>query len=256
MRLIILLCLFCFAVTGCGRQDVKNSWKYTIKQYRAYLNTPAKLDLDYQPTTADYENVLVESVFAMDSQLEKLVRAMENSAKDVGPEWVSSMMNQFPWLSGLALADNFGQVISHYPEYSNANIAIAPLLEEDPKQPSYALRAYVNRGLMGNQIYVASPVYIDEELRGLVVAFFDPKALLTYAPDPGIFAIASSSGLLWSGNFDSDSSPVASADWEKIVLKDSKGYIGKSGDEFYWIARYIGNLPIVYALPVNTAAGS
>ncbi len=248
---ILLMSLFTY---GCiGRQDVKNSWKFTTKQYRTYLNKPAKLDMEYTPTTSDYENVLVESVFEIDRQIEKLVRAMENSSKDVGEEWVFNMMDEFPWLSGVALVNNLGDVVSKYPDFSPVPLDFKPLIAEDPKQSLHALRTHVNNYIFGTEIYIASPVYIDQEFRGLVVAHFNPKSLLTYSPDPGIFMVASPSGILWAGDFGGTDNPIAEAEWERILLNNSKGYMKKDNSEFYWIARYIGNLPIVYALPVDIA---
>lgn len=254
-RTLILTALILLVVSGCtSRQDVKETWKFTTRQYRTYLNTPAYLDLEDRGSAEDYELVLSDAVLGIDVQLEKLVRAMENSGKNIGPEWVMSMMQRFPWLTGMALVDNNGTMLSRYPEFFSKEFSVTPLLEEDNKQSFAALRAYVQPTPLGYEVYVASPIYINQEFRGMVVAHFDPRSLLSNAVDPGNFMIASPEGVLWAGNFDEASTPVGQAKWGEMVQNDSSGFIGSGGKEFFWLSRYLGNLPLVYALPVDVSA--
>ncbi len=63
--------LVSFALTACGSfQSVKDSWKFTKRQYRTYLNTPAELDLDDTGSCELYELALSDAVVDVDQQLQ------------------------------------------------------------------------------------------------------------------------------------------------------------------------------------------
>lgn len=254
VRRIILcgLCLCAFFLSGCSyNQTLKDSWKYTSRQYRSYLNTPASLDMDDTGSCEVYELALGESVMEVDGQLRNLIRAMENSDQSPDQNWVMGIMRRFPWLSGVALADPEGKPIARYPEYFMKEFDVTPLLTADPKQRIGSLRAYVQQTPLGPEVYLANPVYVGEELRGLIVAYFDPRALVSLSSDPGSFMLASSSGVLWAGRFSAEATAVGQEEWDKVLLNKSCGTIGGSGHEFFWTTRYLGNLPIVYAIPTD-----
>lgn len=250
--LLLSLIVFAFALSACGSfQTVKDSWKYTQKQYRSYLNTPAELDLEDTGNCELYELALSEAVIDVDEELQKLIRVMENSDHNPDQVWVMNIMSRIPWLSGVALIDNNGATVAQYPEYFAKPFDASPLVEPDPKQRLGALRAYVQMTDQGPEIYVGNPVYGGQEMRGIIVAYFDPRVLVTVSSAPGSFMIASPAGVLWPGRFGSGNI-VGSTDWEQILAKMSCGTVGSKESEFFWTTRYVGNLPLVYALPTNS----
>jgi len=250
---VIVLAFVALSVTACGQQQVvKDSWKFTKRQYTSYLNTPATLNMGDKGRSEAYELALGEAVVNIDGELQRLIRAMENSDHSPDESWVLGMMGRFPWLSGVALVDSSGALIAQYPEYFPKPFDVTPLLEHDPKQRPGDLRAYVQMSEAGPEIYIANPVYGSgtESLRGLIVSYFDPRILATMTPDPGNFILASPAGVLWPGNFGSGGI-VATQDWTDILRRRSSGIIGGNQDGFFWTTRYVGNLPIVYAIPVS-----
>lgn len=251
--LIILLVVVLSGAIGCSKsQTVKDSWKFTTRQYRTYLNTPASLDMEDKGSCAPYELALGEAVLRVDDELQKLIRTMENSDHNPNQAWAVSMLSRFPWLDGVALVEGDGKLVAQYPEHFAKQFDAQPLMEPDPKQRMGALRAYVQQSDAGPEIYVANPVFGGGEMRGLIIAYFDPRALITTSPDPGSFAMASPAGLIWPGNY-GEGSVVASQDWAALLKQKSCGIIGPKGSDFFWTTRYLGNLPLVYALP--TSAG-
>lgn len=251
--LVSLLLICVSGAIGCSKsQTMKDSWKFTTRQYRTYLNTPATLDLEDKGSCEPYELALGEAVLAVDSELQKLIRAMENSDHNPDQAWALSMMSRFPWLSGVALVEGSGKLVARYPELYAKTFDAQPLLEPDPKQRMGALRAYVQKSDAGPEIYLANPVFGGGEMRGLIVVYFDPKSLITISPDPGSFAMASPAGIVWPGAF-GEGSVVAQENWETLLKQKSCGLIGPKGSDFFWTTRYLGNLPLVYAVP--TSAG-
>jgi hypothetical protein len=252
---LMVLCLL-LAVLGCQKsQTMKDSWKFTTRQYRTYLNTPASVDLADKGSCEVYELALGEAVLAVDMELQKLIRAMENSDHNPGQQWVMSMMNRFPWLSGVALVDGTGKLVARYPEYFNKTFDITPLLAPDPKQRPGALRAYAQPDPAGAEIYLANPVFGDEEMKGLIVSYFDIRALATLSAEPGSFAMASPVGVIWPGSFGDKGGVLDSVNWDSLLKEKSCGLIGPEGSQFFWTTRYLGNLPLVYAMPATAGPG-
>ena len=255
MQRFLLLLLVLAGLSGamaCSKsQTVKDSWKFTARQYRTYLNTPASLDMEDKGGCELYELALGQAVLNVDTELQKLIRAMENSDHNPDPAWVMSMMSRFPWLSGVALVDGEGKLVAQYPEHFAKEFDAAPLMEPDPKQRLGALRAYVQKAPSGPEVYLANPVFGGAEMRGLIVAYFDPKALVTSSPEPGNFIMASPAGVIWPGSY-GEGSVVASHNWDETLKRSSCGLIGTKGSEFFWTTRYLGNLPLVYAVHTST----
>ncbi|MDL2207322.1 hypothetical protein LJC09_00545 [Desulfovibrio sp. OttesenSCG-928-F20] len=247
----LVLIAFVLASAGCeSNQIIKDSWKFTKRQYSSYLNTPASLDMDDKGSCEVYELALGEAVMNIDAELQKLVRAMENSDHNPDPSWVMYMMSRIPWLTGVALVEGDGTVVSRYPEISAKEFDATPLLEADPKQRLGALRAYVQQHSAGPEIYVANPVYGGEELRGLIVAHFDPAALATMSNDPGSFVLASPVGVIWPGRY--AGGPMVGVDWAAKLANESCGLVGDRASGFFWTTRYVGNLPLVYGMPISS----
>jgi len=250
--LVILLVCAALAATACGsNQTFKDSWKFTKRQYTSYLNTPATLDMNAKGSWEVYELALGEAVFTIDSELQRLVRAMENSDHNPDQDWVLNMIGRFPWLSGVALVDKDGNLIAQYPEHFGKPFDATPLLKPDPKQRPGDLRAYAQISPAGPEIYVANPVYGGgaEVLRGLIVSYFDPRLLATITPDPGSFMLVSPDGVLWQGQYGPDSIAIVEAqNWTDMLRKRSHGLIG---NRYFWTTRYVGNLPIIYVTSVS-----
>jgi hypothetical protein len=256
VRYILLLFLVCgcLAASACqSHQTLKDSWKFTKRQYTHYLNTPATVDLSDTGNRTDYEIALGEAVLNIDNELSRLIRAMENTDHNPSPEWALSMVQRFPWISGVALVGSDGVVNSRYPEYFAKVFDASPLLEVDPKQRPGMLRAYVQTGDSSPEIYLGNPVYFGEDLLGIIVAHFDPATLATLSPNPDSFAMLTPAGILWQGRFGGGIG-AGTDEWKNILENKSSGTVGSGDSTFFWLTRYIGNLPLVYVIPVTSAS--
>ena len=253
--LILLLVFVAFSVTACGgNQTLKDAWKFTKRQHTTYLNKPATLNKSDPGRWQAHELALGEAVFIIDNELQRLIRAMENSDHRPDQDWVLNMVGGFPWLSGVALVDRTGALIAQFPEHFGKPFDVTPLIEPDPRRRPGDLRAYAQISPAGPEIYIANPVYGSgtEVLRGLIVGHFDPRLLATMTRNPGRLIIVTPAGLLWPGEYGPDSI-VATQDWKNILRRRSQGLIGGRDDGFFWTARYLGDLPIVYAMSVTAS---
>ncbi len=239
-------------VTGCRPpQTVKNALKDTRSYYRAYLNTPATLDLDNKGGCEEYEVALGAAVSEFDFQLRELERVLQNSDRNPDPAWVGKITKRFPWLAGVALADNTGEARAKVPVDYPKPFEVTALTKVDTKQHLKDLRAFVQEDPLGPEIYIGNPVYSGSDFKGVVVVHFDPRTLIARTTDPGKFMIASPQGVLWPGLYEPASTPVAAVKWGEVVKDSSYGTISNANGTFYWVARYVGNLPLIYAIKVK-----
>lgn len=251
-RSIFLLILVSLSLVGCRTpQTVKDAWKGTRSYYYEYMNTPAQLNMDDKGNILDYQTELGAAIGDFDLQLQELEKALENSDRRPDTEWVTAMTTRFPWLSGIALTDEEGIPRAQVPLTFPKSFEIGNLLEVDPKQQLKDLRGFVQMHPLGPEIYIGNPVYVGADFRGVIIMHFDPRVLLARTGDPARVVIAGPDGILWPGMFEVDSLPLANVNWAEKVKKEYAGTVSNETGTFYWISRYVGNLPLIYAVRVK-----
>lgn len=252
-RFIPLLLILCsVALVGCrSSQNIKDAWKGTRSYYYEYLNTPASLNMDDKGNILDYQAEMGSAIADFDMRILELERVLQNSDRNPDAAWVTSLTARFPWLSAVALTDEEGYPRALVPPTFAKGFEIGTLLEVDPKQQIKDLRAFVQEDPQGPEIYVGNPVYIGADFKGVITVHFDPRALLARAGDPGKIIIAAPCGIVWPGLYDAQATPVAKVDWGEEVRKNSSGIVRNELGAFYWVCRYLGNLPLIYAVRVE-----
>lgn len=253
---LTLVCLL--ALTAC-KQDAKNYWKDTKHLYREYVNTPATLDTDEEFLNTSVELKLAQLLQGMDEQIVLLHRILESKNSTVDVQWIESTMQRLPWLSGIAELSLDGTVLSQYPEISLKPLHFEPLANKEKVKNFRALRGYIEQTPMGAELYLASPIIDGEHVTGFIAAHFDVRALLAYCPKAEELAVIAASDVLWHGGYDYANTPLASVHWESALRNEVQGEVSDNTGSFYWIARYIGDVPFVYAsttdsYPLNAQA--
>lgn len=113
---------------------------------------------------------------------------------------------------------------------------------------SRALRGDVQNTPLGPEIMLAAPLYDGVDFLGIVVAYFDMRALMQYSGNPENLVILSPHALLWPGKYDFAATPLAGVNWAETVAKSSSGTCTNATGTFYYMVRYLGNLPLVFAV--------
>lgn len=234
---------------GCG-QTSHEVWKDTKRYYREYLNPPATVDFEKQGFSTPEEQRLAQGFIGIDMQLRSLERGLDNAHRP-DKEWVERFLKQYPWVAGAAAVNSTGEVMARMPAFDMKNINYTPLLEPDSKQRMRDLRSAVVETPLGPEIVVASPLYAAMDFKGLFAVHFDIRALLPYSSDPENIVIASPKGVLWPGRFDIGATPLAKVNWDAVLKDSTFGTLSNSHGEFFWVSRYVGNLPLVFAVPVE-----
>lgn len=250
--LLLLIIAVSFLAAGCrASQSMKDAWKGTRSYYYEYLNTPAGLNMDDKGDVENYQAVLGSAIADYDLQLQELERVLHNSDRNPDAAWVTAITTRFPWLSGVVLTDEFGTPQAKVPPNFPKPFAAESLLEHDPKQRVKDLRAVVLNDPLGPEIYLGNPVYVGGEFRGVIITHFDPRVLLARTGDPAKVMIAAPGGIIWPGIYDAAATPMAKTDWEKLLREEHSGILKNDLGSFYWISRYLGNLPLVYAIRIQ-----
>jgi len=250
----VALCALLVLLTGC-KQSVNNTWRETKGYYNTYLNTPAELKFAEVDAETAEENLAVMYT-PIGEELEKFVRVID--AKDVFPDlaWVDATTKRFPWLSGVAVVNLEGKVLMQRPAVSMKPLNVAPLLDENKKYGFRKLRGYVDETPLGNEAYVAMPFFVDNEMKGLVVAHFDVRSLVELSPKPEELVILAGEKVLWSGKYQFESTPFAQINWQQMLGEESYGVVTESGNSYTWLVRYLGDIPIVFGTATSQETAS
>lgn len=241
------ICLLC---ASCSTyQPVKNVWKSTKGLWNTYVSTPASVDYEDKSSYSPQSAALANSVKGIDEELMRLERAMQNADKPPTQAWLDNLFASFPWLNGFAGIKYDGTILGQQPADSMKDLDFNPLLYEDKKQGSRALRADIQPSPLGPEIMLATPLYDGVDFLGIVVAYFDMRSLMHFSSNPQDMVILSPGALLWPGKYDFAATPLAGVDWAKAVAESHAGVCSNSNGSFSYLVRYLGNLPLVFAIP-------
>lgn len=232
-------------------QPTKNVWKGTKGLWNTYVSPPASVDYEDKGDLAPEAIALSRAIMGIDVELGKLERVMQNADRPPTQEWLSGLFASFPWLNGFAGVRYDGTILGQEPADSLKQLDFIPLLYEDKKQSSRALRADVQPGPLGPEVMLATPLYDGMDFLGIVVAYFDMRSLMRFSEQPQDIVALAPGALLWPGKYDFAATPLAGVDWAKVVRESTAGTCSNSTGTFYYLVRFLGNLPLVFATPAS-----
>lgn len=244
--IILILVLLC----GCtSYQPTKNVWKGTKQLWATYVSPPADVDYDDKGTLSPQADRLARSMLGVDKELSRLERVMQNSDKPPTMEWLERLFANFPWLSGFAGVKYDGSILGQQPADSLKELDFNYLLHEDEKQKSRSLRADVQPSPLGPEVMIAAPLYDGIDFLGIVVAYFDMRALMGFSDNPQDIVVLTPTALLWPGKYDFAATPLSGVEWSKVVRESSAGTCSNATGTFFYMVRYFANLPMIFAVP-------
>lgn len=237
------------ALSACSSyQPTKNVWKSTKDMWYTYVSVPAEVDYSEKGDLSPRARALSTCMMGIDVELSRFERTMMNADRAPTREWMEKLFADYPWLSGFAGVKYDGTLLGQEPGPSLKNLDFIPLLYEDKKQSSRALRGHVQQSPLGPEVMLAAPLYDGVDFLGVVVAYFDMRALSKLSSSPEDLVILSPTALLWPGKYDFAATPLAGVDWETVASKSSSGTCTNERGSFYYQIRYLGNLPLIFAV--------
>lgn len=245
-----LLFLALSFICGCSAyQPAKNVWKSTKGLWNTYVSPPAHVDYEDKGSLSSEALALSSALMGIDVELGKLERVMQNADRPPTQEWLTRLFSSFPWLNGFAGVKYDGTILGQEPPDSMKQLDFIPLLYEDKKQSSRALRADVQPSPLGPEVMLAAPLYDGMDFLGIVVAYFDMRSLMRFSNNANDIVALTPGALLWPGKYEYPATPLAGVDWGKVVKESTAGTCSNSTGTFFYMVRYLGNLPLVFAIP-------
>ena len=238
------LCLtFLFGLAGCG------GWETTKKIYQGAI-LPAEIDLEQDSGLSATEHKMARLFKEIDQNIEDLSRQLlvQESLPDQG--WMRSQVSRFSWLNGVLAWNREGDLVRRYPEQAikQPDLEALQTTNSTSAQSLRALSFQVQASELGPEIVVIRPLYQAAELSGNIAAHFDPRTLASLSEEPQDVIIFTPGHMLWDGENQTVSQELTSIDWEQNLEHKCAGRVEIQDRAYYWIARYIGDKPLFYAV--------
>lgn len=249
LRSMFLLGMASSLLAGCSSyQPTKNVWKTTKGLWYTYVSPASSIDYGEKGSLSAQALALTHSMMGIDVELSRLERAMLNADRPPTRDWLTSFLTDFPWINGFAGVKYDGTILGQEPATPLKILDYIPLLYEDKKQNSRALRADVQNTALGPEVLIAAPLYDGVDFLGIVAANFDMRSLMQYSRTPQDVVILTPYALLWPGKYDFAATPLAGVDWEQAAVKSTSGTCTNATGTFAYMVRYFANIPLIFAV--------
>lgn len=250
--LSILAALLTSGAACSSYQPTKNVWKGTKALWYEYVSPPAHIDYSDKGSLSPRAQALVNGMMGIDVELNRLERLMSNADRPPTRGWLSQFFSEVPWVEGFAGVKADGTLLGQEvaPGRSQVTLDFIPLLYEPPKQGTRALRGDMQQTSAGPMVVLAAPLYDGVDFLGVVATYFRMSTIVDRAKTPDEVVIFTPYGLLWSP-YEYGATPMAGIDWNESVTKASAGTVSNATGAFAYQVRWLGNLPIIFAVVEN-----
>ena len=241
---LVALCLsLLVGAAGCGL------WESTKKIYKGAI-LPAEVDLDQESGLSETEQLMARLFKEIDQHIEDLSRELLVQEGLPDQEWMQSQTSQFPWLNGIMAWHRDGRLVAKFPEHSIKQPDLQGLQTTNSTsiQNLRSLTFQVQASDLGPELFIIRPLYQAAAPNGSIAAHFDPRSLASLSDDPGRLLLFTPEHMLWDGHHETMSEKLAGIDWNQELEHRAAGRVEIEDRAFYWMARYIGDKPLFYAV--------
>ncbi len=116
----------------------------------------------------------------------------------------------------------------------------------------HSLRGMAGESPLGPEIYLVQPFYEDNDWRGLIVVYFDPRNLLEFCPEPDELVMVTPERVIWSAKYPDAAQNLAQQEWNAVLQDQVYGQLETAGRDFYWLGRHLGRFYMIYATATPT----
>jgi hypothetical protein len=228
---------------GCG------VWETTKNIYKGAI-FPAEVDLEEGTGLSETEKKMARVFKDIDQHIEDLSRALLVQENMPDEAWMQSQLARFSWLNGVMTWNSDGDLLERIPEQSVKKADMQGLLDVNGTsvQSRRTITFMVQDSELGPEVFVVRFLYQAAELHGSLAAHFDPRTLAFQSREPEEVLLFTPEHLLWSGKDGLELQDLKGVDWEEKLEHDVSGRVEVRGETLYWMARYIGDKPLFYAV--------
>ena len=240
----IALIVSLFLLAGCG------TWKKAKEVYRGYV-MPAEVELDKKSGLAEAEKRLARLSAPVDAELERLVRELQVLGGPGEQQAFSGLSQEFPWVNEVLAVDVEGKVLRRHPEHPVKTLNVRQLAEQSRQWTDRSTHSLVVETPLGPEMVVLRPFHEDNEKQGYLIAHFDFRSLVNRSPGSDKLVVFTRDRVLWSGGFSQAPRQLLASNWDKFLEGGVTGELEVQAGRFFWLARYVGQEPLFYAVPVE-----
>ncbi|MCF8104085.1 MAG: hypothetical protein K9K64_01255 [Desulfohalobiaceae bacterium] len=227
-----------------------NPLETTKKIYRGRA-FPAKVDFEQGTGLKEKEQKLAQALSGTDEKIERLRLALERQGSPPSLQWMQGTVRSMPWLNGLRVLDSQGREMRRYPETQVKQLDLQDIHEEISNSDSRQMRLLSLETPFGREVCLVKPFFYQESHQGLLLAHFDFRTLLPAGPQSNEVMVFFPGKPLWSGNYGRIARELSLQDWNSLLAKNIHGQITIEKKTFYWLVRYVGIDPLVYAVAIE-----
>ncbi len=253
-RVYLLFTCIATVLVFAGCSTIKSTWKDTKKMYKEYINVDPTIDYTDQGDENTGLLKLANLFGPVDQRLSAMLRELSSQDELPDPSWCQQLLEQYPWVSGVAIIGTTGDV-----NFQTASLSLKPFdyagfsaFEERFKGRNLA--ALVSSDEVSTEVFVGMPYFDNNVWSGTVVAYFDMRSLANFSPDPSQLFIIYPEGVLWTGNNEAVAKAIVDSKWADRLEDEVQGSLGINGVPYVWAARFIGQIEIVYLVAADKPA--
>ncbi len=248
IHLLFRLSLLALLISLAGCSTIQSAWDKTADAYETYVDPKPEIDLDRRPGLSRNEQLLATQFSLMDQHLEEILRTLAPQDRFPPSPWFAAFLERFPWVNAVLAVDAQGRLLTSHPETPLKNIDLEPLLEREWSMLQRGLQGFVEETPLGPEVIIAGPFFRDGTWQGLIIAHFDPRALVAFATASERLVLLTPETLLWTGVDLEITRKISEAPWESILRDRVHGRRSTETRSFLWLSRPIGALQLIYAL--------
>lgn len=241
---VFLLLVLTLSSTGCAR--------FMELRDRYWPSGPSEYEMEMPRKDIDrIEKRLAENIYPMDTQLSSLLRRL--SVRDDYPslQWKENLAQSFTWLNGITVLDASENILSRYPEEGIKQLDFDPLFPRALDLPLGRTMLELEDTPLGPEIILASAVYQDFRIDGLIAVHFDPRSFIADSNDPDDIIMICKDRVVWPGQYQDLQEKLENVHWSELTRKKIRGRVKLDNRDFFWFARAVGQDWIIYLLKVH-----
>jgi hypothetical protein len=241
------------ALAGCGAivpewDTSVSSMRSTMRETRDYINPAPRIDVDRYKWNNPNQEKLALLFSPVDAKVMALTRYVTSIDSRPDDQWMETLMQRFPWLDGVIVADAKGEILTRKPPVPLKRFS-EPLVFESIWRETL-VKTVVDYTPFGPELYFGMPNYEAGEFVGLHLVHFDPRVLFTFCPQPQeLIIIDPRAKKLWTAENSQHpgAEELLAPDWITEMKEKIHGTIMAGGKQYTWLARFIGRDLFVYA---------
>lgn len=251
--LSVITCLFLLALVGCAAfgptwENSTSTVRSTMRDTRDFINPAPRVDVNLYKWENPNQEKLALLFSPVDAKVMALTRYVTSIDFRPTPEWVNALLIRFPWVDGVIIADETGNILTRNPPVPLKRFS-EPLVFESIWRDTL-VKTVVDYTTLGPELYFGMPNFEGPEFKGLHVVSFDPRVLFSFCPHPEqLLIVDPRAQKLWvSGDAPPEGSTgLTTVPWVEMMKEKVQGTIMVGEKQYTWLARYIGRDLFVYA---------